>query len=74
MNVNSPGYGNQIAVSIPTRWFTFVSSGYYGADLRFFFGGVTLSNYNQPGRAERSDVGLLRGPFFDCDIRHQLGG
>lgn len=49
VNVTSPGYGNQIAVSIPTRWFTFVSSGYYGADLRFFFGGVTLSNYNQAG-------------------------
>jgi hypothetical protein len=49
VDVTSPGYGNQLAVSIPTRWFTFVSSGYYGADLRFFFGGVTLSNYNQPG-------------------------
>jgi hypothetical protein len=49
VDVTSPGYGNQLAVSIPTRWFTFVSSGYYGADLRFFFAGVTLSNYNQPG-------------------------
>ena len=49
VDVTSPGYGNQLALSIPTRWFTFVSSGYYGADLRFFFGGVTLSNYNQPG-------------------------
>ena len=49
VDVTSPGYGNQIAISIPTRWFTFVSSGYYGADLRFFFGSVTLSNYNQAG-------------------------
>jgi hypothetical protein len=49
VDVTSPGYGNQLAVSIPTRWFTFVTSGYYGADLRFFFGGETLSNYNQAG-------------------------
>jgi hypothetical protein len=45
----SNGYGNQLAVSLPTRWLTFVASGYMGADLRFFFGGVTLSNYNQAG-------------------------
>jgi hypothetical protein len=49
VDATSPGYGNQLAVSIPTRWFTFVSSGYYGADLRFFFAGETLSNYNQAG-------------------------
>lgn len=47
VDVTSPGYGNQIAVSLPTRWATVVASGYIGADLRFFFGGVTLSNYNQ---------------------------
>ncbi|MGA3054740.1 MAG: hypothetical protein ABSD63_11075 [Candidatus Korobacteraceae bacterium] len=45
----SHGYGNQIAVSLPTRWLTFVTSAYMGADLRFFFGGETLSNYNQTG-------------------------
>ena len=44
---NSNGYGNQIAVSLPTRWATVVASGYMGADLRFFFGGQLLSNYNQ---------------------------
>jgi hypothetical protein len=49
VDATSPGYGNQLAVSIPTRWFTFVTSGYYGADLRFFFAGETLSNYNQAG-------------------------
>jgi hypothetical protein len=27
-------YGNQIAVQLPTRWFTVVLSGYRGADLR----------------------------------------
>ena len=47
VDVTTPGYGNQFAVSLPTRWFTVVSSGYYGADLRFFFGGQLLSNYNQ---------------------------
>ena len=43
----SNGYGNQLAVSLPTRWFTVVASGYEGADLRFFFAGETLSNYTQ---------------------------
>lgn len=43
---NSNGYGNQIAVSLPTRWATVVASGYSGDDLRFFFGGQFLSNYN----------------------------
>jgi len=47
VDTTSPGYGNQVGVSLPTRWFTVVASGYYGADLRFFFGGETLSNYNQ---------------------------
>ena len=46
-SLNSNGYGNQIAVSLPTRWATVVASGYMGADLRFFFGGQTLSYYNQ---------------------------
>ncbi len=49
VDVTSPGYGNQFAVSLPTRWATVVASGYIGADLRFFFGGETLSNYNQAG-------------------------
>ena len=48
-DATSNGYGNQLAVSLPTRWLTFVASGYQGADLRFFFGGETLSNYNQAG-------------------------
>ena len=49
VDTTSPGYGNQIAISLPTRWATVVASGYTGADLRFFFGGETLSNYNQAG-------------------------
>ena len=48
-DATSNGYGNQLALSLPTRWFTLVASGYQGADLRFFFGGETLSNYNQAG-------------------------
>ncbi len=47
VDLNSNGYGNQIAVSLPTRWATVVASGYMGADLRFMFGGQTLSYYNQ---------------------------
>src|SRR5271157_1211236 len=47
VDAHSNGYGNQVAVSLPTRWATVVASGYMGADLRFFFGGETLSNYTQ---------------------------
>ncbi len=46
VNVSSPGYGNQIAVSLPTRWVTLVTSLYSGADLRFMFGGQTNSFYS----------------------------
>ncbi len=47
VDINSNGYGNQIALSLPTRWATVVASGYMGSDLRFFFGGQTLSYYNR---------------------------
>ncbi len=47
VDANSNGYGNQVAISLPTRWATVVASGYYGADLRFFFAGQLQSNYNQ---------------------------
>ena len=46
-SLNTNGYGNQVAVSLPTRWATVVASGYTGADLRFFFGGQSLSFYNR---------------------------
>ncbi len=32
-------YGEQLALQLPTRWFTLVVSAYQGADLRFYFGG-----------------------------------
>lgn len=57
VNVSSPGYGNQIAVSLPTRWVTVVASGYSGADLRFMFGGQTLSFYS----ATRGLTGVADG-------------
>jgi hypothetical protein len=43
---SSTGYGVQVAAQLPTRWATLVASAYKGADLRFFFGGQLLSNYN----------------------------
>ena len=45
-------------VSLPTRWATVVASGYMGADLRFFFGGETLSNYNQAAGLTNKANGL----------------
>ena len=38
-------YGNQIAAQLPTRWFTFVLSGYRGADMREVLGGQLTTNY-----------------------------
>ena len=45
-DVTSHGYGNQFAVSLPTRWITLVGSVYKGADMRFMFGGQTSSFYS----------------------------
>ncbi len=52
---SSKQYGNQIAIQIPTRWFTIVASGYRGGDLRFFFGGQVNSYY--------TDTTGLSGPI-----------
>jgi len=49
VDVTTPGYGNQIAVSLPTRWLTFVASGYMGGDLRFFFADQLNSVYTFAG-------------------------
>jgi hypothetical protein len=38
-------YGNQIAAQLPTRWLTFVLSGYRGADLRQELSGQLTTNY-----------------------------
>jgi hypothetical protein len=55
---NSNGYGNQVAVSLPTRWATVVASAYMGADLRFFFAGQLQSNYNQAAGLTNKANGL----------------
>ena len=58
VDANSNGYGNQVAVSLPTRWATVVASAYMGADLRFFFAGQLLSNYNQAAGLTNKANGL----------------
>jgi hypothetical protein len=58
VDANSNGYGNQVAVSMPTRWLTVVASGYIGADMRFFFGNQLLSNYNYTGGLTKTANGL----------------
>lgn len=45
----SKQYGNQLAIQLPTRWFTLVASGYKGGDLRFFLGGQVSSFVNDSG-------------------------
>ncbi|MFI5117015.1 MAG: hypothetical protein ACHP8B_09980 [Terriglobales bacterium] len=57
-DAHSNGYGNQVAVSLPTRWATVVASAYMGADMRFFFGGQLLSNYNQAAGLTHKANGL----------------
>ncbi|MGA3136499.1 MAG: hypothetical protein ABSC88_10960 [Terracidiphilus sp.] len=42
---SSTMYGNQLAVQLPTRWFTFVLSAYRGADMRQELGGQLTTNY-----------------------------
>ncbi|HTW30156.1 MAG TPA: hypothetical protein VMD76_00660 [Candidatus Sulfotelmatobacter sp.] len=42
---SSSMYGNQIAVQVPTRWFTFVASGYRGGDMRFMLAGQLNTYY-----------------------------
>jgi hypothetical protein len=40
-------YGNQVAVQLPTRWFTLVVSVYRGADMRMALGGQLTTNYTR---------------------------
>ncbi|MGA2358953.1 MAG: hypothetical protein ABSF66_08140 [Terriglobales bacterium] len=48
-------WGDQLALQLPTRWFTLVASAYKGGDMRFMFGGQTNS-FN-------TDVAGLSGPI-----------
>jgi hypothetical protein len=47
--VSSKQYGDQVGISLPTRWATLVATGYFGGDLRFFFGGQVNSYYTDTG-------------------------
>ncbi len=47
--VSSKQYGDQIGFSLPTRWATLVATGYFGGDLRFFFGGQVNSYFTDTG-------------------------
>src|ERR1019366_8337969 len=38
-SATSKMWGDQLALQLPTRWFTLVASAYKGGDLRFMFGG-----------------------------------
>jgi hypothetical protein len=46
---SSTMYGNQVGISLPSRWATLVGSAYYGGDLRFFLGGQVNSYYTDTG-------------------------
>ena len=53
---SSSMYGNQLGLTLPTRWFTISASLYRGGDLRFFFGGQVDSYY--------TDTTGLRNPVM----------
>ena len=55
-------YGNQLAVQLPTRWFTIVASAYRGGDLRFFFSGQVNSF-----ATDTSGLTNIQGPFVTSD-------
>ncbi len=57
----SEGYGGQVGVSLPTRWATVVASVYRGGDLRFMFGGQTLSYFSDAGGLS----GVVTAPTID---------
>jgi hypothetical protein len=38
-------FGNQLAIQLPTRWFTFVASAFRGGDMRFMFAGQLDTNF-----------------------------
>jgi hypothetical protein len=57
----SEGYGGQVGVSLPTRWATVVASVYRGGDLRFMFGGQTLSYFSDAGGL----TGVVTAPTID---------
>jgi hypothetical protein len=56
---SSVQYGNQLAIQLPTRWFTLVASGYRGGDMRFFLGGQVSSFVNDSGGLSGVTAGYL---------------
>jgi len=55
-------WGGQVAVQLPTRWFTLVASAYRGGDLRFFFGGQ-VNSYT----TDTAGLTNIQGPFSTLD-------
>ncbi len=62
---SSQMYGGQVAVQLPTRWFTLTASAYRGGDLRFYFGGqvnsyaTNLTGLSNPIQFTTTDGGPL---------------
>jgi hypothetical protein len=44
-NDSSNMFGNQLAIQLPTRWFTIVASAFRGGDMRFMFAGQLNTNF-----------------------------
>ncbi len=80
---SSKMYGNQLAVQLPTRWFTLVASAYRGADMRFFLAGqvesyfTDMNGLSNPVVYTTLDGGPLAaagGAVLATDASGQCGG
>ncbi len=75
-------YGNQLAVQLPTRWFTIVASAYRGGDMRFMLGGqlatyftdtTSLYQVQQFGTVD-GVAGTAAGPsLLGCTVNAPIG-
>jgi hypothetical protein len=73
-------YGNQIAVQLPTRWVTFVASGYRGGDMRFMLAGQlntfytdTTGLYNVQTVQTVDNVGVAGAQQIGCTVAITAG-
>jgi hypothetical protein len=76
-------FGNQVAIQLPTRWFTLVASAYRGGDLRFMLGGQLDTNFTdvsglyqlQTFATVDGVAGTVSGPsMLGCTVNAAIGG
>ena len=73
-------FGNQLAVQLPTRWFTFVASAFRGADMRFMLAGQlntfytdTTGLYDVQTVQTQDNVGVAGAQQVGCTVAIGVG-